>query len=275
MLAQVIPWGFDFALRWFVDAQHGSAVYWTLLASLSMGQALFNQRLKRWGRYSLAAIALLVVVFGLLRRGEWVSGWLPPALAIGVLLWLKDWRMGLAATVVGGLALAPSFLEYYNAQINTATQQWSSFTRFSTWPIVFELIQANPISGLGPAVYPYLTSLYFYLGYYVSFNTHNNYFDIILQSGLIGLALFGWLAVVLLREGWRLGRSKGDGFRRGYANGTLAALAATLVAGTFADWFLPFVYNIGIPGFQGSIYFWLFAGGLFSRGLAEEGGRAG
>jgi O-antigen ligase len=275
LLAQVIPWGFDFALRWFVDAQHGSAVYWTLLASLSMGQALFNQRLKRWGRYSLAAIALLVVVFGLLRRGEWVSGWLPPALAIGVLLWLKDWRMGLVATAVGGLVLLPSFLEYYNAQINTETQQWSSFTRFATWPIVFELIKANPISGLGPAVYPYLTSLYFYLGYYVSFNTHNNYFDIILQSGLIGLALFGWLAAVLLREGWRQGRSKGDGFRRGYANGALAALAATLVAGLFADWFLPFVYNIGIPGFQASIYVWLFAGGLFSQGLAEEGERDG
>lgn len=29
-----------------------------------------------------------------------------------------------------------------------------------------------------------------------------------------------------------------------------------------ADWILPFVYNIGFPGFQASVLVWLFMGGL-------------
>ena len=31
-----------------------------------------------------------------------------------------------------------------------------------------------------------------------------------------------------------------------------------------ADWFLPFVYNIGFVGFQASVLVWLFLGGLVS-----------
>ena len=35
-----------------------------------------------------------------------------------------------------------------------------------------------------------------------------------------------------------------------------------LVLMVFADWLLPFVYNIGFPGFQASVLVWLFLGGL-------------
>jgi hypothetical protein len=31
-----------------------------------------------------------------------------------------------------------------------------------------------------------------------------------------------------------------------------------------ADWFLPFVYNIGFPGFQTSVFVWMFFGGLIT-----------
>ena len=37
--------------------------------------------------------------------------------------------------------------------------------------------------------------------------------------------------------------------------------------GALGDWFLPFVYNIGIAGFRASVLGWLFLGGL----LAMEG----
>ncbi|PWH19836.1 MAG: hypothetical protein DDG58_04135, partial [Ardenticatenia bacterium] len=44
----------------------------------------------------------------------------------------------------------------------------------------------------------------------------------------------------------------------------LAGLAGTLVAGMLADWFIPFVYNIGLAGFRASILGWLFLGGLIA-----------
>jgi hypothetical protein len=47
-----------------------------------------------------------------------------------------------------------------------------------------------------------------------------------------------------------------------YVNGMLAAGAGALVLMLFADWILPFVYNIQFVGFQASVLVWLFLGGL-------------
>ncbi len=52
---------------------------------------------------------------------------------------------------------------------------------------MFELIKANPIIGLGFANYSHYTYLYPILGWNVSFNSHNNYMDIIAQTGFCGL----------------------------------------------------------------------------------------
>ena len=35
-----------------------------------------------------------------------------------------------------------------------------------------------------------------------------------------------------------------------------------LLSGLLADWFLPFVYNIGLAGLRASILGWVFLGGL-------------
>ena len=52
-----------------------------------------------------------------------------------------------------------------------------------------------------------------------------------------------------------------EGFGAGYVNGVLAAAAGALVLMMLADWILPFVYNIGLPGFQASVLVWFFLGG--------------
>jgi O-antigen ligase len=125
-------------------------------------------------------------------------------------------------------------------QVWDSTQQYSVASRTWTWPIMWELIKFNPITGLGPANYYYYTSLYSIVGWYVKFNSHNNYIDIVAQYGFLGLAAFVWLVTAISRVGWRLRSSVTDGFSQGYVNGALAGLAATLVSGFMADWFLPF-----------------------------------
>ena len=42
----------------------------------------------------------------------------------------------------------------------------------------------------------------------------------------------------------------------------LAVGAGALVLMVMVDWILPFVYNVGFPGFQASVLVWLFMGGL-------------
>jgi hypothetical protein len=93
-------------------------------------------------------------------------------------------------------------------------------------------------------------------------SSHNNYVDLFAHTGIVGLALFFWFAVEVAQLGLRLRQRFREGFAAGYVNGMLAAGAASLVVMLLADWILPFVYNIGFPGFQASVLVWLFLGGL-------------
>jgi O-antigen ligase len=133
----------------------------------------------------------------------------------------------------------------------------------------------NPITGLGPAAYrsyARMKPLAYGRALWVAptVNSHNNYVDLFSQVGLVGLGIFLWFAIEVTALGFRL-RSRSArrpewsrGFVAGYVNGMLAAWAGSLALMLFADYILPFVYNIGFPGFQASVLVWLYLGGLVS-----------
>jgi O-antigen ligase len=98
----------------------------------------------------------------------------------------------------------------------------------------------------------------------VEFSSHNNWVDIIAQTGILGLSIVLAFAFSMGRVGLRLFRVSPDGFPRAYAAASVAGLVATLVSGMLGDWFLPFIYNIGLNGMRSSILFWVFMGGLLS-----------
>ena len=244
----------------FVGGSAG-CMFWTWLVALAFGQFLLNRDLRLTWRLLMGLLVAATLYVGWFRGREWISGWLPPLIAVWVIVWLRSWRWGLALTIAGGVFI----LSYYttlNTQINTAGQQYSTASRMATWPIMINLIKANPLLGLGLSNYYHYTLLYPIWGWYVRFNSHNNYVDIIAQTGLLGLGLFAWLVVEIGRLGWRLRERVEDGFSRGYVNGALGGLVGMLASGVMGDWFLPFVYNIGFPGFRASVFAWLFLGGL-------------
>jgi O-antigen ligase len=129
---------------------------------------------------------------------------------------------------------------------------------------MLEMIKVNPIVGFGPANYYWYTRLFHIRGWAVEFNSHNQYLDIIAQVGLLGLACVLWFAWEVGRLGWQLREHTPDGFTRAYVYGALGGLVGTLASGMLVDWFLPFVYNIGLSGFRASMLPWLFLGGLVS-----------
>lgn len=260
ILGRILPGPLRFGERLFVNGSTGS-MFWTWLVALAFGQFLFNRDLRMRWRWALALLIAATLLVAWVQGKEWVSGWLPPLVAIAIIVWLRSWRWGLAFTIVAGVFLY-FFYPHVTTQVMTEGQQYSTFSRAATWPIMYDLVKKSPVLGLGPSNYYHYTPMYPLLGWYVKFNSHNNYWDIAATTGLVGLGLFTWLIAGLGAMGIRVRQRVKDNFSRGYAAGALGGLAGMFAAGWMGDWFLPFTYNIGFPGFRAAMFAWLFLGGL-------------
>ncbi len=253
----------------FTTGAYVRAPFWVLLTALAAGQLLFNRALSwAWRLFLLAALAA-ALVYAFVQQQETASNWVGLLAALGVLAWLRFPRLRwvlvilIVALAVAGI-LFPSLYNFAGGD-----KEWntSGASRLVLIERVIEVTMRNPITGLGPAAYrPYadMKPLPYGRAYWLEpqINSHNNYVDLFAHVGIVGLALFFWFAVEIARLGWRLRRRYTQGFAAGYVNAALAAGAGSLVIMAFADWILPFVYNIGYHGFQASVLVWLFLGGL-------------
>jgi O-antigen ligase len=235
----------------------GTAFYVWLVA-MAFGQAVFNVDLQLGTRLLLGAIVLTTLFVLLYLKFDDKSGWISALIAMTGVLGARWWRAALVLAPVGvaaALVVAPQAI---------GTDQYSLSTRLEAWLILGEMIKISPLLGLGFANYYWYTPLYSIRGYAVSFNSHNNYVDIVAQTGLVGLFFLLCFFWEMGRLVWKLREWVPTGFGRAYVYGAAGGLAATVVIGMLGDWVLPFVYNIGLNGFRSSVLIWLFLGGLVS-----------
>lgn len=241
--------------RFFEHGGFGSLFYtWT--GALAFAQLLFNRRLPWPARLALAGLVLLLFYATLGITPRWRSGWLPAAASVAVILGLRS-RYLLLPVFGGALVAAGPILRAI-----IADDAYSYNTRLEAWTLTAEIIKVNPLFGLGPSNYRHVTPLLGIRGYNVQFNSHNQYIDILAQTGLLGLLAFVWFFFEMTRLAWSLRLRVPEGFSRAYVYGCLGGIAGTLFAGMLGDWVLPFVYNVGFNGFRASLLAWLFLGGL-------------
>jgi O-antigen ligase len=200
-----------------------------------------------------------------LRGGDryWISGWLPALLTLITVILLGKPEWGVFAVIIGSVILlfnASLVTDVFNQGDNT----YSTITRLEAWRIMVEIIKVNPIFGLGMANYYFYTPLFPILGYKINFNSHNNYIDIIAQTGLVGLFCFLWFIGTLWLLGWYMRSRVPEGFPRAYVIGVLGGLVGTMALAVLGDWVIPFVYNIGLEGFRSSMFAFVFLGGLIA-----------
>ena len=191
------------------------------------------------------------------------------ALTVATIAWLRWPRLRWIVILVFLAMLLTGFLFSALFEFAGGEAEWaeSGGSRLVLIGRVLEVTMRNPITGLGPGsyrLYAGMEPLSYGPAYWISpqINSHNNYVDLFAHVGVLGLALFSWFAIELARLGLRLRTCFTQGFAAGYVNGALAAGFGALVLMMFADWILPFVYNIGFLGFQASVLVWLFLGGL-------------
>jgi hypothetical protein len=240
------------------DAFTGQSMFWTWLIALASAQILYNHDLKRWIRWLLIVLVILTFYIGVAQGYDWKSGWVPPAIAVAILVLLRFRKLIIfliPIAVIVGLYFAVDLI---------GTEGYSWGTRVDAWRIVLEISRISPLLGMGFSNYYWYTPLFPIRGWRVSFNSHSQYVDLIAQVGILGLIVFLWMVFEVVRLSWKLSQKTTDGFSLGYIYGVLAGVCASVVAGFLGDWMLPFVYNIGLPGFRASILPWIFMGGVIA-----------
>jgi len=231
------------------------------IVALAYGQLLFNHRLHAVLRLGCVLAMAGWMYWAWFHATNWLSGWVPFAVALAVITWLRSRRAALALLLVLVLLSADAKTFIVATFVDPEIRGGSS-RRPQIWQGALEIGSQSPFIGLGPANY-----MYYYRAYdpQEAIVSHNNYVDVFNQFGIIGLALVLWFLWDVGRAGRQLWpRCPPGGFSRAYTASCLGGLVGITIGMMLGDWFLPYVYNIGLGGFRHSLYAWLFLGGLVS-----------
>jgi hypothetical protein len=247
----------------FIDKlyQHGvyaNSMFWMWMVTLPLSQAIFNNHLKQRTRILLYGIVALTFYVAIVQQNDWKSGWVPAALVAAILAGWK-FRKLIPFTIPFVVMVV-----VYLAQDLISTDQYSWGTRLDAWIVVLGISSVSPIIGMGFANYYWYAKVFTIRGYYIKFNSHSQFVDIIAQTGVLGLLCFMWILYEVGRLAWKLMNQLPEGFEKAYAYGIFASVFGSLMAAFLVDWLLPFAYNIGLDGVRASVLPWIFFGGLIA-----------
>jgi hypothetical protein len=236
-----------------------SPLFPTWFCCLGLALALFNRRMPLALRGLLLVAVSTWIYFMFVAQFTWVSAWLPSMLAVGLVSLVRSRK--LAAVL---LALALLFGVYHQTFVNASFSQErteSLDTRLAAYQQNWQVTSRHLIFGTGPAGYAV-----YYMSYFPdnAMATHNNYVDLVSQTGIVGTVAFLAFLLALGRTARDLLRlTKGrDDFVRAFAVGSAGGLLAMVAAMGLGDWVLPFVYTQTISGFDYAVYSWICLGAM-------------
>jgi hypothetical protein len=228
--------------------------------SLAFAQALFNKKLPVWLRLVLLGLVGAWMYVRMIENVAWLSGWLPSLVAIGVISFFKSKRLLLILILLLTIHVV-SNKDYYMDTVLADESEASGNTRLAAWEHNWRVTGKHLLFGTGPAGYAA-----YYMSYFPTegMATHNNYIDILAQTGIVGLFFCMWFLGALGWTGHKLRlllRGCTD-FNEGFANATWAGWVGCIVAMGLGDWMFPFVYTQTISGFDYGVYNWVLLGGI-------------
>lgn len=241
---------------WWVQTR-GTYAMW--IVGFSGSLLLFHRHLSMKLRVFLVLLTIgwLYWSFGL--RITWLASWLP-ILVAGVVLLFRRSKLMLVGAIVAAVVwvvVNMSFIE----SVFAAENEESGHTRQAAWAQNWIVTSEHLLFGTGPAGYAVYYMTYFPRN---AMATHNNYLDILSQTGITGtlayLAIFGialWRSYQVCRrvQGW-------GGWEESLANAFFAGMVAVIVIMAFGDWVVPFAYTQGIAGYDYAAFNWIFMGAM-------------
>ena len=129
---------------------------------------------------------------------------------------------------VGGDQLVSS-IEAARGEFTESTEAREGVTRVKIWRDTIKMFQANPIAGVGMGGYwTAIPSYHQAPGSMTPQQAHNDYLELVASGGILGLAIFVWFAVTVLKEA-RVNLQSPDGFRRAACFSALIGIAGVAV----------------------------------------------
>jgi len=214
-----------------------------------------------------------IVIAGM--AGENRMFWLS-AVAVLAAFWAWQWRlcsfkqrMAIAATLILAAALAVGMALQLRVYRSTPLALVAHDNRPAAWREWGKIASEAPFLGYGfglKSVYSVgkekLPEAFAQRNPEMQIHSHNILLNVVLQIGLVGLAVFVWLLAGLVREAWRAR----DGPEQCALGAALVALAVALLTKNATD---DFNHHAGV------VAFWAYAGVLMGRLYGVRGGISG
>ena len=238
--------------------------YLALTGMLGMGIAIAEWSEGRRRRALAASAVVLLTIVGLIAtfsRGAWLG----LAVAVLVASLLYRTRMAIPCLVGAGLAVAllpPIYLDRLTSILSIHPGS-ASEERLLIWESALRMIKEHPWLGFGlntyNATFPTFKSPEIWGTPYA----HNCYLQLTVELGLIGLALFTWLLLAILKQGWR--PHLRPGWERAASLSLVAAVAGYMTqSATDTNW-----YSLPL-----AVMWWLAIGHIDALGnIAEDRSR--
>lgn len=223
---------------------------------LALGQVLFNQGIPRFLKLALIAICATWFYITYFLGITWLSGWVPTVIGAGILFALRSKKL-LVLGVIFVAIYALSNTDFITNTLNIENKE-SGGTRTEAWNRVLDLTDDHLLFGTGPVGYHFYFTVDIGGLYQLS---HNNYMDILAQTGVIGFAIFIWMWLAIGWTIWRVYRMvPREGFQYGLGMSLVATYAMTMFVMALGDWITPFPYTQSLAGIDYTIWHWMFAG---------------
>lgn len=232
------------------------------VVSLCVSLVLYNRKLPWLWQGALLLLAAAWIYFRFGQQISWLAGWLSTFVGVGVIVFMRSKKFTLIMVLL--VAVIISFKsDYFLGKVLADESAESGGTRMAAWDVNWRVTGKHLLFGTGPGGYTA-----YYMSYFPNdaMATHNNYIDIIAQTGVFGLFFCAWFFFALAWAGYKLClRFKGRGdFVESLANAALAGTVGSIIMMAFGDWLFPFAYTQTIAGYDYVVYSWLFMGAIIA-----------